>query len=59
MLRIPSCAVCPVRPEWTDPAGLTGYYDVLSNRYIVPPFLEAVLLATAHRDRRSSSYWTR
>jgi hypothetical protein len=29
---------------------LTGYYDVLSNRYVVPPFLQAVLLATAHRD---------
>jgi 5-methylcytosine-specific restriction protein B len=41
---------CPVRPEWTDPTGLTGYYDVLSNRYVVPPFLQAVLLATAHRD---------
>jgi len=41
---------CPVRPEWTDPTSLTGYYDVLSNRYVVPPFLEAVLVATAHRD---------
>lgn len=41
---------CPVRPEWTDPTGLTGYYDVLTNRYVVPPFLEAVLVATAHRD---------
>lgn len=40
---------CPVRPEWTDPTGLTGYYDVLSNRYVVPTFLEAVLVATAHR----------
>lgn len=46
----PFLFICPVRPEWTDPTGLTGYYDVLSNRYIVPPFLEAVLLATAHRD---------
>jgi 5-methylcytosine-specific restriction enzyme B len=45
----PFLFVCPVRPEWTDPTGLTGYYDVLSNRYTVPPFLEAVLLATAHR----------
>lgn len=44
----PFLFVCPVRPEWTDPTGLTGYYDVLSNRYIVPQFLEAVLLATAH-----------
>ncbi len=46
----PFLSVCPVRPEWTDPTGLTGYYDVLSNRYIVPPFLEAVMLATAHAD---------
>jgi hypothetical protein len=46
----PFLSVCPVRPEWTDPTGLTGYYDVLSNRYMVPPFLEAVMLATAHRD---------
>jgi 5-methylcytosine-specific restriction protein B len=44
----PFLFVCAVRPEWTDPTGLTGYYDVLSNRYIVPPFLEAILLATAH-----------
>ncbi|NWL80421.1 hypothetical protein DM872_26575 [Pseudomonas taiwanensis] len=41
---------CPVRPEWTDPTGLTGYYDVLTNRYVVPTFLEAVLVATAHRQ---------
>lgn len=41
---------CPVRPEWTDPTGLTGYYDALTNRYVVPPFLEAVLVATAHRE---------
>ena len=39
-----------MRPEWTDPTGLTGYYDVLSNRYVVPPFLEAVMLATAHDE---------
>ncbi|WDG50606.1 McrB family protein [Pseudomonas chlororaphis] len=41
---------CPVRPEWTDSTGLTGYYDVLTNQYVVPTFLEAVLVATAHRD---------
>ena len=46
----PLLFVCPVRPEWTDPTGLTGYYDVLSNRYMVPTFLEAVLVATAHRE---------
>jgi len=41
---------CPVRPEWTDPTGLTGYFDVLTNRYVVPTFLEAVLVATAHPE---------
>ena len=46
----PFLAVCAVRPEWTDPTGLTGYYDVLSNRYVVPPFLETVMLATAHDE---------
>lgn len=46
----PLLFVCPVRPEWTDPTGLTGWYDVLSGQYVVPPFLEAVLVATAQRD---------
>ena len=46
----PLLFVCPVRPEWTDTSGLTGYHDVLTNRYVVPPFLEAVLVATAHRE---------
>lgn len=46
----PFLFVCAVRPEWTDPTGLTGYDDFLSKRYIVPPFLEAVLVATAYPD---------
>jgi 5-methylcytosine-specific restriction protein B len=46
----PFLFVCPVRPEWTDPTSLLGYYDVLSGRYEVPRFLEAVLVATAHRE---------
>ena len=45
----PLLFICPVRPEWADPTGLTGYYDQLSDRYVVPRFLEAVLVATAHR----------
>ncbi len=44
----PLLFVCPVRPEWTDPSGLTGYEDRLSDRYVVPPFLEALLVATAN-----------
>ena len=31
-----------VRPDWTDPAGLTGYKDVITQSYIVPQFLKAV-----------------
>jgi 5-methylcytosine-specific restriction endonuclease McrBC GTP-binding regulatory subunit McrB len=50
MMEDPLIFECPVRPEWTDPTGLTGYYDVLTNRYVVPTFLEAVLVATAHRE---------
>ncbi|MBB3472744.1 McrB family protein [Sphingomonas sp. BK345] len=46
----PFLFVCAVRPEWTDPGSLLGYFDVLSGRYEVPRFLEAVLVATAHRD---------
>lgn len=46
----PLLFICPVRPEWTDPTGLTGYFDVLQNRYVVPPFLEAMLLATTFPD---------
>lgn len=46
----PFLYVCPVRPDWTDPTGLTGYNDVLTNRYVVPAFLEAVLVATARRE---------
>ncbi len=41
---------CPVRPDWTDPSGLTGYYDPLSEEYIVPPFLQAVLTAHEHPE---------
>ncbi|WP_297511000.1 hypothetical protein [uncultured Caulobacter sp.] len=44
----PLLFVCPVRPEWTDPSGLTGYEDRLSGQYVVPKFLEALLVATAH-----------
>lgn len=48
--RDPLLFECAVRPEWTDPTGLTGYVDVLSNHYVVPRFLESVLMATAQTD---------
>lgn len=46
----PLLIVCPVRPDWTDPSGLLGYFDVLTGHYVVPPFLQAVLLATIYPD---------
>lgn len=39
-----------MRPEWTDPTGLTSYHDVLSGKFVVPRFLEAVLVAVANRE---------
>lgn len=41
----PFLFICPVRPDWTDPGDLTGYYDVIAGHYVVPKFLEAVLQA--------------
>lgn len=46
--RDPFLFVCAVKPDWTDPSGLLGYYDVILARYVVPPFLSAVLAAVAH-----------
>jgi len=48
--RDPLLFECAVRPEWTDPTGLTGYVDVLSHHYVVPRFLESVLMATAQTE---------
>lgn len=46
----PLLFICPVRPDWTDPTGVTGYYDVISNRYVVPTFLQAIATAIANKD---------
>lgn len=48
--RDPLLFECPVRPEWTDPTALTGYVDVLSNRFVVPRFLEAAMMAAAQTE---------
>lgn len=42
--------MCVVRPDWTDPTGLIGYHDIISGKYTVTPFLQAILIATAHKD---------
>lgn len=41
---------CAVRPDWTDPSGLTGHFDVFKDQYSVPPFLKAVLTANDYPD---------
>jgi len=42
--------MCAVRPDWTDPSGLLGYFDVFSEKYIVPTFLQAVFAAQSYPD---------
>ena len=42
--------ICAVRPDWTDPSGLLGYFDIFSNQYIVPKFLNAIFHAIAYPD---------
>jgi energy-coupling factor transporter ATP-binding protein EcfA2 len=42
--------VIAVKPDWTDPAGLLGYHDPLSKKYVVTPFLSALLMAIANSD---------
>lgn len=44
----PYLFLCPVKPDWTDPTGLLGYYDVIISRYVVPPFLRSVLTALSN-----------
>lgn len=39
---------CRVRPDWTDPSGILGHFDVFSGKFTVPSFLEALLTADAY-----------
>jgi len=41
----PFLSFCPVRPDWTDPTGLMGYFDILAGNYMAPPFLRALMTA--------------
>ena len=42
--------LCPVRPNWTDPNQVLGYFDVIANHFVVPTVLEAVLAAIHNPD---------
>lgn len=41
-----------VRPDWTDNRGLLGYFNPLTGRYVMTPFLQG-LLAAANEARRA------
>lgn len=50
--------VVAVRPDWTDSRGLLGYFNPLTNRYTVTPFLQLLLdadeeCARAEREGRA------
>ena len=47
----PHFHMCRVRPEWTDPTGLIGYYDAIDGKYVVEDFLEAILDARENPDK--------
>ena len=47
----PLLFMCRVRPDWTDPSGLLGYVDIVTQNYTVPAFLEAIF--TANRNPSS------
>lgn len=44
----PLLFVCPVRPNWTDPVQLLGYFDVVAEKYVCPLPLKAILTAIDH-----------
>ena len=46
----PFLSFCSVRPDWTDPSGLTGYFDVLTGYYNAPEFLRAMIRAKENPD---------
>jgi 5-methylcytosine-specific restriction endonuclease McrBC GTP-binding regulatory subunit McrB len=37
------CTVVPVKPNWTGPEDLLGYYNPIERRFLPTPFLKALL----------------
>lgn len=46
----------PVRPDWTDPSALLGYYNIVSDRYISMPFLDRLRLAARPEMRERAVF---
>jgi len=49
--RVDNYAVTAVRPDWTDNRGLLGYYNPLTGRYAITPFLRLLLRATEEYEQ--------
>ena len=45
------CAIIPVKPNWTGPEDLLGYYNPLERSYHPTPFLQALQRAEREPDR--------
>jgi energy-coupling factor transporter ATP-binding protein EcfA2 len=44
------CTVIPVKPNWTGPEDLLGYYNPIERRYHSTPFLQALQAAKSEPD---------
>lgn len=44
------CTIIPVKPNWTGPEDLLGYYNPIERRYQPTPFLLALLAAESEPD---------
>jgi MoxR-like ATPase len=45
--RLRNTEIIPVRPDWTDPRGLLGFFNPLTRQYVTTPFLRLLLAADA------------
>jgi len=48
---VDNLAVVAVRPDWTDSRGLLGYFNPLTDQYVVTPFLKLLLRADEEYGR--------
>ncbi len=53
---IDNFAIIPVRPDWTDGRGLLGFYNHLTRRYVMTPFLRLVLAANDECRRADAEH---
>ena len=54
-VHVQNHAVIAVRPDWTDSRGLLGYFNPITERYVVTPFLRLLLAALEEADAAARS----